>query len=67
MKTIWSYLNGKKTILAEIYWGTVMPGLMLYYPDGIPGEINKLAVVIGFFLTSIGLGHKYMKNKATEV
>jgi hypothetical protein len=64
IKIAWQWLDGKKTIVAEIYWGTVMPGLAVFYPDGVPANTNKWVVLAGFLLTSIGLGHKMIKQKS---
>lgn len=66
LKKLWDSFNGKKTVLASIYWGTVMPGLAIYFPDGIPSNINRPVIVLGFFLTSVGLGHKWYKKRSDQ-
>ena len=40
------------------------PGLAVRYPEGVPANVNKWVVIAGFILTSIGLGHKMIKQKA---
>ena len=61
LKAFWTYLNGKKTTIAALYWGTVMPGLLVLYPAGVPGNVNKWVTLVGLLLTSLGLGHKAAK------
>lgn len=65
LAVLWNKLSGYKTTVASIYWGCVMPSLVLLYPDGVPSNINKWVVIVGLFLTSVGLGHKWYK-KASE-
>lgn len=67
VKIVWQWLDGKKTVVASIYWGTVMPGLALFYPDGAPPDINRWLVLAGFLLTSLGLGHKTIKSMAGDL
>lgn len=65
-KKFWDSLNGKKTVIASLYWGFVMPGLMLYYPTGTPIQVNRVVTLIGFFLTAVGLGHKFYKSNIAD-
>lgn len=67
LKAFWSLLDGKKTIVASLYWGFVMPSLAVLYPNGVPADINKWVTIVGFFLTALGLGHKYYKNSAMSL
>ena len=65
MKTIaiiWLSMQGYKTIAASIYWGTVMPGALVMFPEGVPTDVNKWLVIVGFFLTSVGLGDKWYRR-----
>lgn len=66
IKNLWQYFDGKKTIIASIYWGAVIPSLLVIFPQGTPPEIMKPVTVIGLFLTSMGLGHKFYKRQETE-
>jgi hypothetical protein len=66
MIKIWQLLNGKKLVIASLYWGTILPSLILLYPAGVPADINKWVVIACFFLTSIGLGHKMYKKSIEE-
>lgn len=66
IKLVWQWLDGKKTGLAAMYWGAVMPSLLVMYPEGVPANINKWVTITGFFLTAAGLGHKWYKTKNQE-
>lgn len=66
MMKLWQLLNGKKLIIAALYWQFVLPSLVLLYPAGTPPDINKWVVILGFFLTSVGLGHKMYKKSIEE-
>ena len=63
LKLFWSFLQGKKTIIAALYWGTALPALALLYPLGVPPDINKWFVIVGMLLSSIGLGSKWAKRQ----
>lgn len=64
LKKLWKFFSGKKRTIAVIYWGTVLPGLAVIYPDGIPGEVKHVAGITGLVLTYLGLGHALVKNVA---
>lgn len=66
MIALWKAFNGRKTVIASIYWGSVLPSLLLIYPNGVPADVNKWTTIIGFFLTSIGLGHKWYKKSSAK-
>jgi hypothetical protein len=66
IKAVWQAFNGSKTVIASIYWGSVLPSLLLIYPAGIPANVSKWTTIIGFFLTSVGLGHKWYKKTAEK-
>jgi hypothetical protein len=57
-KNFWNWLDGKKTIIATIFWSVAMPALNILYPNGIPSNINKVTLLMGLVLSSLGLGHK---------
>jgi hypothetical protein len=57
----WNWLNGKKTVFAEFYWGVSGTILLVWFPNGLPDVTNKVYLSIGIFLTFIGLGHKAFK------
>jgi len=59
---LWTWFSGKKTVIASIYWGVVMPALAVWYPEGVPVEVNKPVVIIGLALTAAGAGHKAYKK-----
>lgn len=63
LKSIWNWLNGKKTIIAAIYWLVIMPLLTILYPAGLPIMLLKITTMIGAGLSLIGLSHKFIKNK----
>lgn len=62
LKSFWNWLDGKKTILAELYWfisGTIV---LIWVPSGLTGTPLKIQLSIGAFLTFLGLGHKMLKG-----
>jgi len=66
LKSFWALLNGKKTLIASLYWGFVMPSLLVIYPTGVPVEVNRYTTITGFFLTAIGLSHKFYKVNVVD-
>ena len=62
LKSIWNWLDGKKTIIATIFWSFTMPALNIIYPNGIPVTLNKVTLLIGLTLSALGLGHKAVKS-----
>ena len=62
IKELWQYADGAKTLIAALYWGTVMPSLLILYPNGTPPNVNKWCTIAGLFLTSVGAGHKFYKR-----
>jgi hypothetical protein len=66
LKSAWKLFNGKKTVIASIYWGAIMPSLLVFFPQGTPPEIMKVVTVVGFFLTATGLGHIWYKKVEEE-
>ena len=63
MKKIWIYINGKKTVLAELYWLFYIYMLpVLFEKDSLPAGLNKTLLVIGGVLSFFGLGHKAVKQ-----
>jgi len=61
-KKIWQWLDGKKLIIAALYWNFVIPSTMFYYmPHSVPVNVNKWELIIGTFFTAIGAGHKVVK------
>jgi hypothetical protein len=62
MKQVWSWLNGKKTVIAEFYWTALAGIIMIWFPNGMPPTPNKVYLSVGICLTFIGLGHKAAKK-----
>jgi len=60
--SFWNFLNGKKIIIATIFWSVTMPCLNIIYPNGIPSTLNKTTLIIGTILSVLGIGHKIAKN-----
>ena len=55
-------VNGWKTAAAAIYWPVVYQILPLWYPDGLPTDVNRVVVTVGILLTVLGVGHKWYKK-----
>lgn len=64
MKRVWDWLNGKKTVIAEFYWGFSGAIILVWFPDGLPATPNKIYLTAGILLTALGLGHKAAKKMA---
>ena len=66
IEKIWSWLNGKKTTIACIYWAVVVPSLMVIWPDGYHTHTAmityKVCTIFGFVLSAVGLGHAAAKT-----
>jgi len=54
-----NWLNGKKVILAGMYWGVAVPVIAIVHPAA---EITKAVEIVGLLLTYAGLGHKAVKK-----
>jgi hypothetical protein len=65
MVGFWQWLDGKKTVVAAIYWSVVMPALAVLYPAGVPSGVNRWVSAAGVVLTALGLGHKWYKGEVT--
>lgn len=63
LKKIWDYLNGKKTIIATVYWTLLIPILTILYPDGYPKILMIATTIFGGSLSCLGLGHKAIKAR----
>ena len=61
IKSIWKYLNGKKTIIAATYWTVVEPSIVTIWPDGAPKSVIVITTIIGIVFSILGLGHKSVK------
>lgn len=61
MNLIWTWFDGKKRVIALIYW-TILPLVPVIYPDGIPKELNNWLTAIGLLLSTLGLGHAAIKS-----
>ena len=60
---IWIWLNGKKTVFANVYWLFYNTLLVIWIPGGqLPHPWDKVVLTIGAILTSAGLGHKVIKR-----
>ena len=62
MKNFWQYINGKKTIIAEIFWLNYIYILPTLFPDGYPHWVKITLLIIGAMLSFFGLGHKAYKR-----
>lgn len=62
LNSIWNFLNGKKTVIAEFYWTGLASINLIWFPDGIPATYNKIYLTVGIVLTFFGLGHKFIKK-----
>jgi hypothetical protein len=56
------WFNGKKTIIAALYWELSAGAIIIWYPTGLPEQANKIYLTLGMILTTFGLGHKIVKN-----
>jgi len=67
IKKIWN-VEGLKRTTALLYWSVVSPSLPIVWPTGVPGNINKVYLIVGIFLSAVGLGHaaykSFQSNKA---
>jgi hypothetical protein len=62
LSELWAMTAGLKTTASALYWGTVCPSLLVLFPNGVPADVNKWVTIIGFFLTSIGVGDKFYRK-----
>jgi hypothetical protein len=63
---MWDFLNGKKLIIASLFWvakDTIVP---IWANDQTPQYVGKILTTIGILLTSVGLGHKLSKRMGEE-
>lgn len=61
VKKVWKWLDGKKTVVAAVYW-FVISHIDIFFPKGVPENINEILIQIGTYLTAAGLGHKAIKG-----
>jgi hypothetical protein len=61
LRAIWQFLDGKKTAFAAAYW-FIVSNVDVFFPKGVPDNINSVLVQIGAYLTFAGLGHKAIKS-----
>lgn len=66
MAKIWNWLNGKKTVIAELYWFVCGTIILIWFPDGLTGTPLKIQLTVGAFLSFAGLGHKAFKKVVAE-
>lgn len=59
-------INGWKTAAAALYWPVVTQILPLWFPDGVPPDVNRVIVTVGILLTTLGVGHKWYKKNHGE-
>jgi hypothetical protein len=66
----WSYFNGKKRVIALIYWSVLIPSMTVIwpngYPEGFPLAFSKGVAIFGFLLSAIGLGHAAVKSRSSK-
>jgi len=61
-KKFWTWLNGKKTVVACFYWSLALPIMAVMYPTGAPEQLDKAVTIVGLCLSYLGLGHKVKKH-----
>jgi hypothetical protein len=68
IKSLWVYLDGKKTAIASIYWTISTLVIPIWFPMGLSADtvLYKLNLSIGTLLTFAGLGHKAYKTITKE-
>jgi hypothetical protein len=66
LKNLWDALSGWKSAIAAIYWPIVTQILPIWFPQGVPDNINKIIVTLGIMLTIAGVGHKAWKATHAE-
>ena len=68
--SIWQVLDGKKRLIALVYWSVLMPSLAVIWPDGFTTPFSiafyKITTIFGMFLSAIGLGHAAVKKYVTK-
>ena len=62
MNEILKKIDGWKTAIAALYWPIATQALPIWYPDGVPPDVNKIMITVGIVLTSVGVGHKWHKK-----
>jgi hypothetical protein len=63
LKKTWRFLDGKKTILASVYWLIYNGILPIWIPlQQIPYPWKELLLSFGVIFTTLGLGHKGAKK-----
>lgn len=62
LNKFWKFINGKKTVIAELYWFITGTVIFIWFPEGLTGTPLKVQLSLGAFLTFVGLGHKMMKR-----
>ena len=65
-KEIWEGLDGKKRIIALVYWSIIIPTIIIIWPEGAPMIVEKMSAIIGVTFSALGLGHagiKYYKHE----
>lgn len=62
LKRFWNWLNGKKMVIAELYWFLSGTLIFIWFPEGLTGVPLKVQLSIGGVLTFAGLGHKMFKK-----
>lgn len=65
LEKIWKFLDGKKTILASLFWA-LLPLMPLFFPLGVPLNVTLITTAIGELLTFVGLGHQYLKSRSKK-
>lgn len=62
MNKIWTWLAGKKTIIAATYWlfyEMLWPELVkIWFNGAAPAVVSKTLLSVGIILSLLGLGHK---------
>jgi len=61
-KNMLQLLNGWKTAIAAVYWPVVYQIAPIWYPEGIPQDVNKVVMTVGILLTIAGVGHRWYKK-----
>lgn len=62
LRTVWRWLDGKKTAIALLYYEILTPILPVWFHDGVPEGVQRGYITIGIILGALGLGHKAVKG-----
>lgn len=62
MREVWNWLDGKKTKLAALFFIVKEQVLPIWFPDGVPEDMERVLGTITVGLMFLGLGHGMVKG-----